>query len=52
VYSQVQETWVEGRRVFDISDPEDRLYAVGGDGAGARGPAHLCCFGDSEGGAE
>ena len=52
VYTQVQETWVEGRRVFELSNPEDRLYAVGGDGAGARGPAHLCCFGDGEGGAE
>lgn len=52
VYTQVRETWVEGRRVFDLSDPEDRKYAVGGEGAGARGPAHLCCFGDGEGGAE
>jgi imidazolonepropionase-like amidohydrolase len=52
VYAQVQETWVEGRRVFDLSDPEDRKYALGGDGAGGRGPAHLCCFGDSEEGAE
>jgi imidazolonepropionase-like amidohydrolase len=52
VYTHVQETWVEGRRVFDLSDPADRVYALGGDGAGARGPAHLCCFGNNEGGAE
>lgn len=35
VYTHVLETWVEGQRVFDLSDPEDRLYAVGGWGAGA-----------------
>ena len=48
VYSQVAETWVEGRRVFDITNHEDRLYAYGGVGAGARGPVHLCCFGNHE----
>jgi imidazolonepropionase-like amidohydrolase len=34
VYTQVLETWVEGRRVFQRSDDHDRLYAVGGRGAG------------------
>ncbi len=33
VYTHVLETWVEGKRVFDRSDPKDRLYAVGGYGA-------------------
>ncbi len=33
VYSQVLETWVDGVRVFDRSDPKDRLYAEGGLGA-------------------
>lgn len=33
VYTHVQETWVEGRRVFDLSDPADRAFAVGGSGA-------------------
>ena len=33
VYSQVLETWVDGVRVFDRSDPKDRLYAEGGFGA-------------------
>ncbi len=32
--TQVLETWVEGRKVFDRSDPQDRLWAVGGYGAG------------------
>lgn len=33
VYTQVLETWVDGIRVFDRSDPRDRLYAEGGLGA-------------------
>jgi imidazolonepropionase-like amidohydrolase len=36
VYTRVEQTWVEGRRVFDLANPQDRLYAVGGYGA-ARG---------------
>ena len=48
VYTRVQETWVEGRKRFDLDDPDDRLVAEGGlnaltddDGAGhihGRGP--------------
>lgn len=34
VYTKVEQTWVEGRKVFDRSNPDDRLYAVGGYGAG------------------
>ena len=41
VYTRVQETWVEGRKRFDLNDPDDRLVAEGGfnaltddDGAG------------------
>lgn len=34
VYTKVVETYVEGVRVFDRNNPEDRLYAVGGEGAG------------------
>ncbi|HUP24453.1 MAG TPA: amidohydrolase family protein [Thermoanaerobaculia bacterium] len=30
VYTQVEETWVEGERVFDRDDPEHRRFAVGG----------------------
>jgi imidazolonepropionase-like amidohydrolase len=33
VYTRVEQTWVEGRKVFDLSNPADRLYAVGGYGA-------------------
>jgi imidazolonepropionase-like amidohydrolase len=33
VYTHVLETWVDGSKVFDRSNPKDRLYATGGDGA-------------------
>jgi imidazolonepropionase-like amidohydrolase len=32
IYSHVEETWVEGAKVFDRADPKQRLYAVGGYG--------------------
>lgn len=48
VYTQVLETWVEGTKVFDRSLAEDRLYAVGGYGAGHDQDPYFCCF-DHEG---
>ncbi|MGE0478994.1 MAG: amidohydrolase family protein [Phycisphaerae bacterium] len=44
VYSRVEQTWVEGRKVFDLADPTDRLHAVGGFGAGDDQEPYLCCF--------
>jgi imidazolonepropionase-like amidohydrolase len=44
VYTHVIETWVEGHRVFDRNDPRDRLYAVGGYGAGHDQKPYMCCF--------
>ena len=44
VYTKVLETWVEGKRVFDLGDPKDHLYAVGGYGAGHDQKPYLCCF--------
>jgi adenine deaminase len=44
VYTHVLETWVEGRKVFDRSDPKDYLIAVGGFGATNDGAAHIECF--------
>ncbi|NBB73334.1 MAG: amidohydrolase family protein [Bacteroidetes bacterium] len=32
VYAHVEQTWVEGQKVFDRSDPDDRPYATGGYG--------------------
>lgn len=53
VYTHVLETWVEGKRVFDRSNPEDRLRAVGGKGATDDSMSHqdIHCFdGDIGGG--
>ncbi len=33
VYTHVEETWVEGKRVFDRANPGHRKYATGGMGA-------------------
>ena len=44
VYTKVLETWVEGVKVFDRSDPEDYLHAVGGYGAGNDQEPYFCCF--------
>jgi imidazolonepropionase-like amidohydrolase len=44
VYTQVEETWIEGRRVFNLSDPVDRTYALGGPGAGDPRRTPLCCY--------
>jgi imidazolonepropionase-like amidohydrolase len=30
VYTKVEQTWVEGQNVFDLSNPEDRAFATGG----------------------
>jgi imidazolonepropionase-like amidohydrolase len=43
-YTHVEQTWVEGKKVFDLTDPHDHLYAAGGPGAGDPRRAHLCCF--------
>ena len=48
VYAKVLETWIEGKRVFDRTDPKDRLYAVGGYGAGNDQEPYFCCFDNAE----
>lgn len=48
VYSKILETWIEGQRVFDRSDPQDHLYAVGGYGAGFDTVPYLCCHEDEQ----
>jgi imidazolonepropionase-like amidohydrolase len=42
VYTRVEQTWVEGSKVFDFADANDRMYAVGGFGVydGAAAHAH------------
>jgi imidazolonepropionase-like amidohydrolase len=48
VATLVQETWVEGVRVFDRADPRDRLWAVGGWGASRPQAFTWCCHDDVE----
>jgi imidazolonepropionase-like amidohydrolase len=49
VYTHVLETWVEGKKVFDRSNPADYLIAVGGKGATNDRFVDIDCFdGDVE----
>ena len=48
VYAHVEETWIEGRKVFDRSDPKDRLFSTGGPGAGKPREGAACCFGEED----
>ncbi len=47
VYTHVEQTWVEGNKVFDRSVAEDYLHAVGGFGAGKDQEPYFCCFGNN-----
>lgn len=50
VYTHVEQTWVEGKNVFNRSNPMDYLTAVGGSGATNDKLADLDCFdGDIQG---
>ncbi len=49
VYTNVMQTWVEGKKVFDRSDPKDYLIAVGGAGAGDDQMIHHHLFEDGHG---
>lgn len=46
VWTHVEQTWVEGLRVFDRSNEADRLWAVGGWGAGRDRSMHVHHGGD------
>ncbi|HYY98991.1 MAG TPA: amidohydrolase family protein [Pyrinomonadaceae bacterium] len=50
VYTHVLETYVEGVKVFDRSDKQDRLYATGGYGAGYGQQLDFECYEEREGG--
>ena len=49
VYTRPLQTWIEGQQVFDFGDPQDRLYADGGYGAGDPEVFHGCCLGPAGG---
>ena len=44
IYTRILETHIEGKQVFDLEDPQDRLFAEGGYGAGHNRQATGCCF--------
>lgn len=46
VYTRVEQTWAAGKKVFDLADPKDRLWAEGGLGAGQARSGGICCLGD------
>ncbi len=46
VYTKIEQTWIEGKKVFDRADPKDYLIQVGGFGASNEGDLHLDCFGE------
>ncbi|MFY9343924.1 MAG: amidohydrolase family protein [Planctomycetota bacterium] len=48
VYTRVLQTWVEGKKVFDLADPKDRLHANGGYGASDGQAMSMCCYGTQE----
>lgn len=51
VYTHVEQTWVEGKKVFDRGTPADYLIAVGGFGATNDKFTDIDCFdGDIQGG--
>jgi imidazolonepropionase-like amidohydrolase len=52
VYTHVLQTWVEGKKVFNRSDPKDYLVAVGGNGATTDRVMHVDCFADDMGGGQ
>ena len=49
VYTHIEQTWIEGQKVFDRANPQDHLWAVGGAGAGDSRRAFMCCFGNAWG---
>ena len=52
-YTHVLQTYLEGKKVFDRSDPKDFVFAVGGKGATDEGDMNsdIHCFdGDNGGG--
>ncbi|HLP84245.1 MAG TPA: amidohydrolase family protein [Phycisphaerales bacterium] len=42
-YTKVETTWVEGVKVFDLSNKDDALFATGGFGAGRDQEPYMCC---------
>ncbi|MEZ5964747.1 MAG: amidohydrolase family protein [Planctomycetota bacterium] len=52
VRTHVEQTWVDGVKVFDRSDPRDKKWATGGYGASDDQAFTLCCYGNGAGNQE
>ncbi len=52
VYTHILQTFVEGKKVFDRSDPKDYLISTGGYGASDDREIHIDCFDGDLGGQE
>ncbi len=53
VYTKIEQTWVDGKKVFDRANATDYLIQVGGFGATTDRTIHLDCFDDGfDGGQE
>lgn len=52
VYTHIEQTWIEGKKVFDRSNPADRVFATGGKGAADDAASHIDCFDGDIGGQE
>ncbi|MDQ3131635.1 MAG: amidohydrolase family protein [Acidobacteriota bacterium] len=50
VYTHVLQTYIEGKKVFDRTDPKDLLIATGGYGASRDREIHIDCFDGDLGG--
>ena len=44
LYTKIEQTWVEGVKVFDRANPDDLLHAEGGYGAGQDIDPYFCCY--------
>ncbi len=44
VYTRVEQTWVEGEKVFDLSNPDHQIFAEGGYGATDDITPYYCCY--------
>ncbi len=47
VYTRIEQTWVEGEKRFDLSDPKDRAFSTGGLQV-YRSALHVHCFGHDD----
>ena len=50
VYTKVEQTWVEGKKRYDINNPEDRAYLTGGYGVYSADRGEFHHHGDEEDG--